>query len=414
MTLPVYGNSLSMQQIANEFSGGTVRPLGSYYAGGSYVPAGAKGYPSGGGATSIPSSGAISLNSFFGSAAFQGFNSIATMGSSSANQIMIATAVSSSGTYVAVGYSLASGSLYAPIFSYSTNGTTWSTPAFMNGSTVGARMLAVTVNSSGLFVAVGYNQSNNAAVYATSSNGTTWTTPALMNGNTSISLMQAVTVNSSGLFVAVGVGTSSSAIYATSSNGSTWTTPAYMTGSAVTAPMYGVAVNSSGLFVAVGSGGSNQGVFSTSSNGSTWSTPASMNGYSGYSEMQAVTVNKSGVFVALGSDVNNTPGSPYPMFATSSNGTTWTSPAYISTTIPFILYSVTALPNGSFIGVGSNPGAYSYYVSSANGSTWSTPTLFTGGGTYPTMYGVTSKSSNLAVAVGTNSINNAGSYATSY
>lgn len=67
MTLPVYGNPLGMQQIANEFSSGTVLPLSSYYAGGTYVPSGTKGYPSGGGATDIPSSGAISINNFYGS-----------------------------------------------------------------------------------------------------------------------------------------------------------------------------------------------------------------------------------------------------------------------------------------------------------------------------------------------------------
>ena len=75
----------------------------------------------------------------------------------------------------------------------------------MNGSTSSAEMRAVTVNSAGLFVAVGYDVSE-APLYATSSNGSTWTTPALMNGSTSYAEMRAVTVNSAGLFVAVGPG----------------------------------------------------------------------------------------------------------------------------------------------------------------------------------------------------------------
>ncbi|MDO8668613.1 MAG: FISUMP domain-containing protein [bacterium] len=48
-----------------------------------------------------------------------------------------------------------------------TGGSTWTTPALMNGSSAVASMLAVTVNSAGTFVAVGYNSSN-YPVYATS------------------------------------------------------------------------------------------------------------------------------------------------------------------------------------------------------------------------------------------------------
>ena len=57
MTLPVNGNPLSFQQIANEFSNGVGHPINTYYSGGSYVPSGSNGYPNGGGSTSIPSSG---------------------------------------------------------------------------------------------------------------------------------------------------------------------------------------------------------------------------------------------------------------------------------------------------------------------------------------------------------------------
>jgi hypothetical protein len=68
MTLPSYGVSLGMQQIATEFSSGTVYPMNQYYAGGSYVPSGTNGYPSGGSATPIPTSGTITINNFYGSA----------------------------------------------------------------------------------------------------------------------------------------------------------------------------------------------------------------------------------------------------------------------------------------------------------------------------------------------------------
>jgi hypothetical protein len=76
-------------------------------------------------------------------------------------------------------------------------------------------MFGVTVNSSGQFVAVGYNNLN-YPVYATSSDGSTWTTPAQMNGSTVAAQMLGVTVNSSGLFVAVGNDSSVAPLFATS------------------------------------------------------------------------------------------------------------------------------------------------------------------------------------------------------
>ena len=76
-------------------------------------------------------------------------------------------------------------------------------------------MVSVAVNSSGLFVAVG-NDSNQYPFYATSSNGSTWTSPATMNGSTATAYIEAVAVNSSGLFVAVGTNSSNYAVYATS------------------------------------------------------------------------------------------------------------------------------------------------------------------------------------------------------
>lgn len=67
MALPVYGNPLSLSQIQGEFGGSNPISLSEYYAGGSYVPAGTVGYPSGGGAVAIPTGGTISINNFFGS-----------------------------------------------------------------------------------------------------------------------------------------------------------------------------------------------------------------------------------------------------------------------------------------------------------------------------------------------------------
>ena len=66
MTLPVYPNSINLNQIQAEFGGATPPfSLSQYYAGGGRVASGLIGYPLGV-ATAIPSSGTISLGNFSG------------------------------------------------------------------------------------------------------------------------------------------------------------------------------------------------------------------------------------------------------------------------------------------------------------------------------------------------------------
>jgi hypothetical protein len=71
MTLRTFGTgSLSLQEIQTEFGGNSLPPgtqLSEYYAGGSYVPAGTVGYPTGGSTqVAIPSAGTISIANFYG------------------------------------------------------------------------------------------------------------------------------------------------------------------------------------------------------------------------------------------------------------------------------------------------------------------------------------------------------------
>ena len=228
----------------------------------------------------------------------------ARMGGSSVAANMIDVTVNSTGQFVAVGYD----SSLAPIFARSFNGLTWTTPARMNGSSASAQMLGVAVNSSGRFVAVGYGGTPSGPVYAYSADGLTWTTPARMNGSAVTAIMTSITINSSGIFVAVGYDSSTAPVFATSPDGGlTWTTPARMNGSSVYANMQSVTVNSSGRFIAVGYDSTNAPLFATSSDGTTWTTPARMNGSSVYAQPQGVAVNSSGVFVAVGSDSSSAP-----------------------------------------------------------------------------------------------------------
>ncbi len=60
MTLPTSG-ALSLNDIKGEFGGPSSPSLGDYYAGGTYVPAGTSGTNG-----AVPSSGAISIGSFYG------------------------------------------------------------------------------------------------------------------------------------------------------------------------------------------------------------------------------------------------------------------------------------------------------------------------------------------------------------
>ena len=308
---------------------------------------------------------------------------------------MYGVTVNSSGKFVAVGYD---GSNY-PVYATSTDGSTWTTPATMNGSTTVANMYGVTASSSGKFVAVGFNGSN-YPVYATSTDGSTWTTPATMNGSTTAANMYGVTVNSSGKFVAVGYDGSNYPVYATSTDGSTWTTPATMNGSTTAAYMLGVTVNSSGKFVAVGYNNDTNKypVYATSTDGSTWTTPATMNGSTTAAYMYGVTVNSSGKFVAVGFN-----SSYYPVYATSTDGSTWTTPATMNgSTTAANMYGVTVNSSGKFVAVGYDGSNYPVYATSTDGSTWTTPATMNGSTTAAYMLGVTVNSSGLFVAVGFN------------
>lgn len=67
MTLPVHPNSISIDSLRIEFGVSGTKSLADFYSGGGIVPANTPGFPGGGGSTTIPSNGAISLGNFHGS-----------------------------------------------------------------------------------------------------------------------------------------------------------------------------------------------------------------------------------------------------------------------------------------------------------------------------------------------------------
>ena len=111
-------------------------------------------------------------------------------------------------------------------YATSTDGITWTTPAAINGTSQNFIAKSVTVNSSGLFVVVGFDDTFNRPLFSTSSDGTTWTEPALMNGSSAVSTMNTVICNSSGRFVSLGKSNSNYLTTTYSDDGSTWQTPA--------------------------------------------------------------------------------------------------------------------------------------------------------------------------------------------
>jgi len=289
--------------------------------------------------------------------------------------------VSSRGLYVAVGYD--STGVYQvsryPMYATSTDGITWTTPARINNfasSCVMNDIAVFNVGSYDAFVAIGTLEATGYPAYAVF-DGTNWSNPIAMGGTTTAAVMQGITVNSSGVFVAVGYDntTTYTPLYAYSSNyGNTWSVPAQI-GAATGYNMTSIAVNSSGKFVAVGyaTSGAGNGVYATSTNGTTWSsTPTALPSNASYAiTVPYIAVNSSGLFVATGwgnGSLNLTAGA----YTTSTDGSTWTTPGKLFATGSFFGTAITVNSTGVFVTVGYSGNGNFTYASSSNGTTWST------------------------------------------
>ena len=159
--------------------------------------------------------------------------------------------------------------------------------------------------------------------------------------------------------------------------------------------------NPSGLFAAVGYGDiTPYPLYATSSDGITWTAPAQMGGSgSNPTSINAVTVNSSGLFVAVGSDGQY----GYPAYSTSTDGTTWTAPALMNgSNVMANMRAVAVNSSGLFVSLGSNSSGRPVYATSSDGTTWTTPTLITGSTSIAYMVSIAVNSSGLFVAVGYN------------
>ena len=203
----------------------------------------------------------------------------------------------------------------------------------------------------GLFVAVGYNGSNNSV--ATSPDGINWTlrtTPG--SGWRSV-------VYGNGVFVAVGDNGTSRIM--TSTDGISWTSINQFTTSGYLYVAYGLVNGTTPTFVAVGHIGANRIIYSTN-NGASWTGIATYDAFTWYS-----CAFGNGNFVALSSDAT------YALY--SSNATTWTQ------TTAFQVghdWNAVTYANGLFVAVsggsgGSGTGGQnltSRVATSLDGITW--------------------------------------------
>lgn len=363
------------------------------------------------------SSGPIVMPTDFYNKSYLAFNTPSTVPPNSFSVYLNSVAVNSSGLHVAIS---GNGALY---YSTSTDGNIWSTLTQIPSGTFAVSGAAIAVNAAGLFVIIGYRDfggNTGVPVYLTSTNGTTWSSITQFTGLSNCKL-NGLTVDSSGRFVAVGTGPNQEFVtaYADSLNTTTLSSWTVTIGSNAIGSRFNarsVCVNSStGQFVAVGYNAYNYPTTSISTGGATWAAPATMNGSTTIAIMTGVAVNSSGLYVAVGYNYANGTGSGYPVYSTSTNGTTWTTPAVINGTTTFAyMMGIAVNSSGLFVAVGYNvSGGYPVYTISGNGSTWSTPATMGLSATATNIVAVTANPSGKFVAVGYYSSNGFAAYATS-
>jgi hypothetical protein len=172
-----------------------------------------------------------------------------------------AMTVNTSGNFVVTGYNSFDS---APWYAYSANGSTWAAAA-MPGSGFTPRSIVWSSYHS-LFVTIG--GISGSLAYSTSTNGTTWTTPTAITGSTGAAQILSLVENPSGVIVGVGqlqVGATSEPVYLTSTNGVDWSVPTLLNGSTAVGYLRGVVWNTAtSTFVAVGADGGANWIYSVS------------------------------------------------------------------------------------------------------------------------------------------------------
>lgn len=212
----------------------------------------------------------------------------------------------------------------------------------------------------------------------------------------------AVATNSNNLSVAVGYGILDNyAYYSISTNGETWSIPSIMN-TAVDANMKAIAVNSSGRFIAVGASSTGTPMYATSINGTTWTTPSSSGVVYPFT---SIAVNSSGLFVALGVATLTGDSIVY----TTTNGSSWSS---LVLPVSKCTKSIAVNSSGTFVIVGSDSSNNNSFISqtSTDGVTWTSVVTKQGP---VNIFAVTSNAAGKFIAVGRETTNGYPGYITS-
>lgn len=195
-------------------------------------------------------------------------------------------------TYTAAG----SFSPYKTVVSTSTDGVTWTTPAYFGSSIPEAMSISgIVVNSAGIFVAYGRDNNSGYNWYSRSTDGITWTTFAKFNGANRTGT-PTMAVSPSSLFMAI-FNTGGTAYVSTSSDGSTWTTPtSRFTPQSSTINTF--AVNNGNVFVYLMlRGGNSTWYWRSSTDGISWTAEGSLVRTGGFN-YGALTSTSTGQFLA--------------------------------------------------------------------------------------------------------------------
>ena len=336
-------------------------------------------------------------------------------GSSGLN--LYGVAVSRKNLWVTVGVRSTDTPPYStPCATISTNGVNWLNVFDINtGTSYSPQWVAV--NSSGLFVSVGYISGTSPVIghFSTSTDGINWTTPTTFNGFTGGLYPTYIACSSSGQFLAVGYNLTTLRGYSTTStDGVNWTTPALIAGYNATFFPTAIGVSPSGRWVIGGSIDNyptNNNAFSTSTDGINWTTPAYFNGYTNPAgksmSTKAIKINPNGKWVTLfwqGSQSGAA--NPTPFVSTSTDGVTWTTPTTIGTSNAYAVDMAVSPPTGRFVVAaiyGGNAPSYnnnySMFMTSIDGTTWSTAAAMGGSTAFSFMEYIAINSEGLCVVV---------------
>jgi hypothetical protein len=267
-------------------------------------------------------------------------------------------------------------------YNYSTDLSTWTGATQISGTPANT-YLDNMVYGNGVFVAAGIQ--GNYVYTSSSSSGTgSWSTPAAANANPlGASNAGKGIVFGNGKFIIAGNDPSlpgHPGYYISSTNGSTWSALSQFNGYTGYFTPVNIIYNGS-QFVVVGNTDTGGPRYATSSDGSTWTTPASTGTFGLTTPNIMDIVYGNGTYVALVSDYDPSTYALRYWTSTSTNLSSWTTAVSLGT---LQLYSGRiAYGNGKFVTVGHvKPGSYQLpaWSASTDGATWSTPAQFSGVG----------------------------------